>query len=68
MKYYLTKVIFEDKNCFLVWYSGRKDGFVVSGQQLAVFSSVEEAGRFAEKEKFLLRQKKQPMISLFFPD
>lgn len=51
MKYYLTKVICGDKSCFLVWYSGHEDGFLVSGQRLRMFSSVEEADRFAGEEK-----------------
>lgn len=51
MKYYLTKVICEDKSCFLVWYGGHKDGFLVSGKRLLAFSSAEEADGFARKEK-----------------
>lgn len=51
MKYYLTKIIYDSKKYFLVWYSGKKDGFLVSGQRLFVFSSVEDADSFARKEK-----------------
>lgn len=51
MKYYLTKIIYDGRNYFLVWYSGKEDGFLVSGQRLFVFSSVEDADRFAKKEK-----------------
>lgn len=51
MKYYLVKIIYNDVNYYLIWYSGEEDGFLLFQQQLYIFSSVEEADKFADKEQ-----------------
>lgn len=51
MKYYLVKIIHNDIDHYLIWYSGEEDGFLLFQQQLLVFCSVEEADEFADKEQ-----------------
>lgn len=51
MKYYLVKIIHNDIDYYLIWYSGEEDGFLLFQQQLCIFCSVEKANEFADKER-----------------
>ena len=51
-KYYLTKIIYNGLTYFFIWYSNDEDGFLLFNQRLLVFSSVEEANIFADKEHY----------------
>lgn len=54
--YYLTKIIYDGLNYFLIWYSSDKDGFLIFDQRLLVFFSVEEANIFADREHIIFEK------------
>lgn len=56
VKYYLTKIIYNGLNYFLIWYSNDRDGFLLFNQRLLVFFSVEEANIFADKEHIIFEK------------
>ena len=53
-KYYLMKIIYENKRLFVIWYSDNEDGFVVEGHRLVTFESIDDVKLFAEKNHILL--------------
>ena len=55
-KYYLTKIIYNGLTYFFIWYSNDEDGFLLFNQRLLVFSSVEEANIFADKEHIIFEK------------
>lgn len=55
-KYYLIRVIYENRDCFLIWYSDIEDAFLVYEQKLLMFKNLNDVKRFAEKQVFLLEE------------
>lgn len=53
-KYYLIKVIYENRDCFLIWYSDDEDGFYCSGQKLVMFPTLNEIKEFAGRHGIFL--------------
>ena len=53
-KYYLIRVIYENKDCFLIWYSNGEDGFLLLEQKILMFKDLNEIKKYAEKQGFLL--------------
>ena len=60
-KYYLTKIIYNGLTYFFIWYSNDEDGFLLFNQRLLVFSSVEEANIFADKEHIIFEKGIKPV-------
>lgn len=59
-KYYLIKMIYKEKIFYVIWYENDKDGFMVKGQKIALFDSIENAKTFSGKEKILLENEIVP--------
>ena len=55
-KYYLIKVIYRNREFFLIWYSDIEDTFLLHEQKLLMFKNLKDIKIFAEKQGFLLEE------------
>ena len=55
-KYYLIKVIYENKDFFLIWYSDMEDVFLLLNQKKLIFKNLNDVKKFIEKQDFLLEE------------
>ena len=51
-KYYLIKVVYGNREFFLIWYSDIEDAFLLHEQKLLMFKNLKDIKNFAEKQGF----------------
>lgn len=51
---YLTKLIYKNTNCFLIWYSDDQDGFLLFQQKLLMFQNYNDVKAFVKEQGICL--------------
>lgn len=51
---YLTKLIYKNKNVFLIWYSDEEDGFLLFQQKLLMFQNYNDVKAFVTEQGIYL--------------
>lgn len=55
-KYYLVRVIYKNRDFFLIWYSDIEDAFLLFEQKILIFQNINDVKKIVEKQNLLLEE------------